>query len=161
MPAPYVVDSTLELDSQGSLPRVLDILSKVKRNPLTLLIVCDVLALASAVRLELGALQLELMGIEHDIIPALVILNVELDGYGALVAKLSSIFDVVQGNVVVRRLCPVLASVLAQLIFFMHPIVANAFVILRHEGLMFVQRRGIVDVLTDQLGRISRSDAMT
>jgi hypothetical protein len=73
----------------------LDLLSKVKRDTLTLLIVRDVLSFPAAVRLEFRALDLELMRIEHNVVPFLIILNVEVDRDRTLVAKVASIFDIV------------------------------------------------------------------
>jgi hypothetical protein len=106
----HVVDATLELDGQGRLTRVLNLLPKVQSSSLALVIVRDGLCLLGSIRLELRALDLQLIGIEDDLVGALGAVEVEGDADGALVSKLPAELDVVDGEVVVRGLGPRIAQ---------------------------------------------------
>jgi hypothetical protein len=50
---------------------------------------------------------LELVSIEDEVAPALVVLDTDVDGSGALVSEVAAEFDVVNGELVVGGLRPI------------------------------------------------------
>lgn len=108
---PYVVDGSLKLQCQGCLARVLDLLSEVERNAMALLLVGNVLCLAGALAgLELGAVELELVRIENQVVEAILFVDVGRDCNSALVGEAASELDVVNGHMVVRGFGPGVVS---------------------------------------------------
>jgi hypothetical protein len=98
----YVVDGALKLDLEGRLSRVGNLLSEVECNALALLIVGDVLGRACvAAGLQLGAVDLELVGVEDQVGEAIILGDVGVDGDCALVAELSAKLNVVEGDGIV------------------------------------------------------------
>lgn len=76
---------------------------------MTLLIECDVLGFKdSLLSLELGAVDLELMRIEGDVIESIAFGDVRRDGDSSLVGELAAELEVVKGDSVVRGLDPVM-----------------------------------------------------
>jgi hypothetical protein len=51
---------------------------------------------------------LELMGVKNEVIEAIVLVDLCGDGNSAFVAKLAAELDVVEGERIVRGLCPVM-----------------------------------------------------
>lgn len=101
-----VVDGTLEGNSDESLVRLGNRLVKVQCSPLVLLIVGDIRGLDRALglalfRLDLSGVDLELDGIESDLLGLSFDLDLNLDG--TLEGPWSGCVDVVEGEVVVAR----------------------------------------------------------
>ena len=108
----HVVDSALKLDLQCGVSRVVDFLPKFKRHTLTLVIIRDVLGrFCSIASLELSTVDLELMGIENQVTEAIVLGDLGFNRDCALVRELAAELEIVEGDVVVRRLRPVGAYV--------------------------------------------------
>jgi hypothetical protein len=106
----YIIDSTLKLQNKLSLARVFNLVPKIQRNALTLLIICNVLRLVRLIRFKFRAVDLELVTIEHNIIPAFIVVDLEIDGYGSLIFEPSTKFEIVKGNEVVGWFGPLSLS---------------------------------------------------
>lgn len=52
-------------------------------------------------------MDLELVGIEDDVVPALLVTDIEINCNYSLILEASAEFDIVKGEEVVRRLSPV------------------------------------------------------
>lgn len=104
----YVVDGALKLDLEGNIPRVVDFLPKVKCDALAFLIVRDVLGrLVRIAGLQLSAVNLELMGIEHQLREAIVLSDLGVDFDGSLKAEVAAELNIVEGDSVVGGFGPV------------------------------------------------------
>jgi hypothetical protein len=112
----HIVNSSLKLDSKSSIARVLDLFAEVQRDPLALLVVCDVLRVLCRITcLQLSAVKLELVRIENNVIELLRVVDLEVNSNGSLVGELSAKLEVIEGDVVVGRLNPNRFDILALL----------------------------------------------
>ena len=71
------------------------------------LLVGDILGLIDAFSgLELRAVQLELVSIDHKVSEAVFLIDLRLDGNGALIGEATAKLDVMDGEIIVRRFGP-------------------------------------------------------
>lgn len=74
---------------------------------MTFLFIGDILGFIDAFSgLELRAVHLELVSIDHEVSEAVFLIDLCLDGNGALVGEASAKLDVMDGEIIVRRFGP-------------------------------------------------------
>ena len=74
---------------------------------MALLLIRNALGLIAALGgLQLGAVHLELVGVDYEVSEAVFFIDLRLDGDGALVGEATAEFDVMDREVIMRRLGP-------------------------------------------------------